>query len=580
MESVVLTPTSWIPYVTFASGMLALVMAGWPYAFGVFSEDLKTQLQYTQTEVNLIPALGNSGMYCSGVLAGAALPVLGLFWNQIIAAGLMTGGQILIALTYSKQIPATQVEFMIVYVSLTGLGGVIGATGPIAAIALNSPPNRKGIIMGVLMAGYAMSPLVLSKASGLLFPGSALGFFIFGAIFAACSFGLSSLFVRRKKKIDDRTERLSDEPESRTPSRESSSSSSGPVVSVERGPVGSGEGREVQVNSSGGGEEGGAGPIVAVAGGDESSSQQKRVKGQWADVRTREYLLSLIIFGSLTGPGLMFIGSVSSMGKSLFGPVDEGNAKEWENYKDALVSTLSFSSFAGRILIGLASDYALHQYGFTRRACILVCICITGVAQCLPLVLIVKEALFVCAVCAGLQYGASFSLYSSYISDQFGSENFALNWGVMTTIAAWFGFAYGLVFGRVYDAQADAKGHCYGAGCYRGAFLATLGILIVLGVIPAALLMNEKIREGVWIGGVERRRVAVIRDAAEVRLVPGSGGRGGGTDVATKCESPTDCEKPIISGESVQHVKPSRRLLRKTGDGVESHSEAGSEDTL
>ena len=73
-------------WVALSAGLFVQLVAGSAYAFGIYSNELKTTLNFTQRDVDRASSLGNIGMY-GGVLAGMFYdrykPVTGLIGHSL-----------------------------------------------------------------------------------------------------------------------------------------------------------------------------------------------------------------------------------------------------------------------------------------------------------------------------------------------------------------------------------------------------------------------------------------------------------------------------------------------------------------
>ncbi|KAJ2521215.1 hypothetical protein GGI11_002078 [Coemansia sp. RSA 2049] len=218
-------------------------------------------------------------------------------------------------------------------------------------------------------------------------------------------------------------------------------------------------------------------------------------------------LLGLICF---SGPGLAFVNNCGSMVRAMAHRTTL-TAEQVGRYKDKIVATQSFFSFAARLLVGYLSDVWRTRLRLPRAGLLVLAAALMVYAQGFAARISRLEDLYPLAVLVGSAMGAVFTLAPTITAETWGADNFGVCWGVITLGPAIGGHVCNLIFGSSWDdgqqhiAAAAGPGapqdqlHCDNR-CFVPAFLTTvrisyLGLLFFTAVLclpRASLLLRRR----------------------------------------------------------------------------------------
>ena len=184
------------------------------------------------------------------------------------------------------------------------------------------------------------------------------------------------------------------------------------------------------------------------------------------------WLLALVC-GIGIGSGLAFLNNVAQLVTALEGPPEA---------RSVLVSLFGVTSCGGRLLFGAAPEKALHSYGVPRTVFLIFTSAVTA-GTFAGLALSGMSLLYPLAGCAGLAFGAYWSLLPSLASEFFGLDNFASIYTMLQLAPAGGGYGMGAVLvGHLYQAairrhdDPDAGTTCIGHDCFQTAFIVISGM--------------------------------------------------------------------------------------------------------
>ena len=143
------------------------------------------------------------------------------------------------------------------------------------------------------------------------------------------------------------------------------------------------------------------------------------------------------------------------------------------------VSIISLCNFSGRLSSGITSDLIAKRLGMSRFWCVIASATVFMLGQICAIRIENPNFLWAVSGLSGLAYGILFGVLPALVADAFGSQGFAMNWGIMTLAAVVSGNVYNLFYGSVYDAhstmQEGGEMMCEeGLACYQAAYYVTL----------------------------------------------------------------------------------------------------------
>ena len=147
---------------------------------------------------------------------------------------------------------------------------------------------------------------------------------------------------------------------------------------------------------------------------------------------------------------------------------------------------ISCTSFIGRLLSGIGSDFLVKRLHVSRFWCIVTSSSIFALAQLAALSVSDPTLLWLVSGLTGMAYGALFGVYPALVADTFGVSGLSVNWGFMTIAPVIWGNIFNLLYGAVFDAHSitlpGGDMVCsQGLTCYKNAYFATT-IASVVGI--------------------------------------------------------------------------------------------------
>ncbi|KAL1699492.1 major facilitator superfamily domain-containing protein [Schizophyllum commune] len=182
-----------------------------------------------------------------------------------------------------------------------------------------------------------------------------------------------------------------------------------------------------------------------------------------------DFWLLFVIVSTLSGTGLMYINNVGSMAQALYAGslaearVGAGTTLQPPAYDDAAaaalqatqVSILSVMNCAGRIVIGLASDFVKTRLGRVRSALLVGVALSLFVSQVLAGNIDDPSSLWMATALLGFSYGSLFGVMPAVIIEWFGMVHFSENWGFISLAPMFAGNLFSLAFGRNLDREGE-----------------------------------------------------------------------------------------------------------------------------
>ena len=404
---------------------------GTVYAWSFFQSLLVVQLGWTFTETAAAFSIAIFSLGMSAAWAGAMLPRLGPRKLALIGSVMFSGGYVIAGLSLHLEFIWL---FYLGYGVIGGAGIGLGYVTPVATVA-KWFPDRKGLATGIVVMGFGVGALLLSKvlAPILIFATEGDLPFLFawlGVVFA-CVLIPSSLA-------------LSDPP-----------AAGGAPVSA--GPAG-------------------------TAGAEKSPVDAGEPDSVSACLRSREFTVMWLVFFFNIAAGISIISFQSPLLQDVWGLADPSLEPEMlAEYGATLIAASSLCNGAGRLLWGLLSD----RIGRVRVFRILLA------SQMVVFGILMTERdpwIFSALVCYVLLcFGGGFATMPSFVVDVFGSKRMSVIYGAILTAWAAAGIFGPLYVGYLKDSYPDrAIIYCF-----------LIGVLMLgVGYVVSYLLNDERIRLG------------------------------------------------------------------------------------
>ncbi|KAJ3296728.1 hypothetical protein HK104_001289 [Borealophlyctis nickersoniae] len=197
-------------------------------------------------------------------------------------------------------------------------------------------------------------------------------------------------------------------------------------------------------------------------------------------------------FGLLVGTGLMYINNIGAIVVALSSaPSDSPPVSRTQSTQ---VSLISIFNCIGRIVTGIASDYAKRVAGIRRDVFLIGAASLFLISQLIATRVASIALLHVCTVLVGFAYGSLFSSAPVIVGNWFGIKKFGTHWGWFQWAPALGGQVFNLTFGAIADAHrpSDPEKECKGSDCFSLAFVFTAGACCVSLALLAVLYRRRR----------------------------------------------------------------------------------------
>lgn len=301
----------------------------------------------------------------------------------------------------------------VVWVSLlsiiAGMGGSGSLLSALNATARSFNDNTRATASGIVLSGFGLSAFFYSFISHEAFQGSTDDFLIALAVGTSISVLLGALFI---KVVPPESEKVADNEEGR--------------------------------------------PLF-----DENASLDEDILtsgSPLAIIKSLDFWLMFLIIALLAGTGLMWINNVGAVVQALYAyhhpHYDSVTVAQAQTQQ---VSLLSLTNCAGRIIIGLISDYSHKKYKLNRAWWAAVISSAFVLSQVVAQSTKVPGQLGWATAMIGLSYGSLFAIGPVLTLEIWGLHSFSSNWGLMSLAPALAGPVLNLIFGGIYDSHAPTE---------------------------------------------------------------------------------------------------------------------------
>ncbi|MFU8890121.1 MAG: OFA family MFS transporter [Anaerosomatales bacterium] len=353
----------WI--VTFAGLGINLAL-GVLYSWSVIAKTLTAEWGWSAGSASIPYAVGVGVFALTMVFAGRAQDRFGPRLVATLGGALTGTGLIVAGFAGPDQLPLVVLGFGV----LAGAGIGLGYAAATPAAVKWFPPERKGLITGLVVSGFGLASVYIAPVTSALLGGVGVNttFFVLGGSFLVITIGLAQL--------------LSDPPEGYVPA----------VAPAQ---------------------------IAAVAGGADTPAAPVSHDYDWREmIRTRQFVLLWLMYACSAFAGLMIIGHMAKIAAAQLSGIELGFV---------LVAVLAIGNAAGRIVAGIVSD----RIGGLKTMFVVFAFQ-AGLMLLLPRA-VSPVTLAVAAAFVGFCYGSNLSLFPSTTAGFFGTKHLGVNYGLVFT---------------------------------------------------------------------------------------------------------------------------------------------------
>ncbi|KAJ2448447.1 hypothetical protein EV183_005431, partial [Coemansia sp. RSA 2336] len=513
---------------------LSMLCGGTTSLFATYGSSFSELLGFTQYETNMVASLGDYAHYMSAPLFGYLSSRLGP--TRIIqAAGvLMLCGYLGLSYAFQylndptpSQHQSHYVASMSLLFALVGVGSKAAYMSSMATTASNFKHSRySGIALGIPLSLYGLSTFVFSSVKARWFERDSTPsrYLKFMAVISAAAHLLAACFVVLKdtsqlavagaarRRAQSATKPADAQQQLADPLSATSSSETIEMTETRRR-------RMTATNSND--------ELPAI--GEDAAGKRRNSLGSAAAVppmaplasatndvpATRDVpifhrfrkdptawalLLGLICF---SGPGLAFVNNCGTMVRAM-SHTSTLSEEQIGQYKDKIVATQSFFSFASRLGVGYFSDVWRTRLRLPRSGLLVASAFLMIYAQTRAAQIAHLDELYPLAVLIGISMGSVFTLAPTITSETWGANNFGICWGIITLGPAVGGHICNLIFGFSWDEGLLRISSRMGPEtpqdrivcdneCFAPAFVTTTKISILSLVFFTAVLLMPRI---------------------------------------------------------------------------------------
>ncbi|KAI5988454.1 major facilitator superfamily domain-containing protein [Pisolithus marmoratus] len=461
--------------VTLLGALLVALSCGTNYIFSAYAPQLGARLHVSHTQLNIVGLAGNVGDSVSG-------PV----WGRIVDSRgpriLLAGAFVCSIVGYSgikrmygdgtgsgTSISSVHFALLITCSLLTGLGANAGVTAAVNTVAKSFPESARATTTALVLSSLGLSAFCFSIIAQIFFPGDTSALLLLLSLATSIPPLLAVFIVRpiplpptRPGPEGDQTGHYE-----RIPNAEVVPFIADCSASVEED-----DRRTLLVNSQSGIESSSA-LEIGYAEGPLRPDTLLDIHGTML-FRTLDFYLLFMITLLLAGTGIMcefaidalqspstFDADINSVGAISRALIAESNPKydetEASKQQVAQVSTLSIGNFAGRILIGLISDFS-HSYFRLPRGYYLCFVSILFIlSQTFAIGVSDISTLRMATAILGLAYGSLIGILPVITIDWFGLAHLSENLGYVCLALLVGGNVFSIIFGRNLDAHVSRE---------------------------------------------------------------------------------------------------------------------------
>ncbi|KAI8143735.1 hypothetical protein BJV82DRAFT_514172, partial [Fennellomyces sp. T-0311] len=238
-------------------------------------------------------------------------------------------------------------------------------------------------------------------------------------------------------------------------------------------------------------------PVMTLKDDEERPLLERQEEPEQKELSSLEFFLNpsgFALFVALfivLGLGYVYLASV---GQILLALPATGTASP-QHLRNVHVSVFSLANCSARAGFGTLSDVLKRKLGIHRLWIFVgATIGLLGSMTYLVTCVTTAEDLLPCTVAMAVMYGTVFGVAPA-ATTEFGTKTFARNWGWLLYAPAFGSQIFNILFGALYDAEAQRQGvHlCQGTACFRQTFIVGIGCAVSCLAVLAWAIVKMKL---------------------------------------------------------------------------------------
>ncbi|KAF9437401.1 hypothetical protein BGZ76_000874 [Entomortierella beljakovae] len=437
---------------SFIAACAVAIVSGTPYLYSTYANQLTSKLALTAVQSNI-----------KGPLFGRLVDSQGPKIVGVLAALLLMTGYSGLGFTYSGSFSSFGFFTAFFFLCLIGMGSQAGYMTSVSTNAHNFHSAR-GIAMGVPIALFGLSALLFAQVNNLFYKHDTQAFMFLVAKAIGATILTSVIFLTvfpsggdndskdPEAPVHSHNDEIAnidaDEPERERLLQSNQTNYSATPPSYQR--------------------------VVL-----------KPISGFKLFTTVRIALLLFLCVLLLSGPGLMYLTNAGNVIRSLYRdqledpsiPPTEEELTRLQQLQNYHVSLISLCSCLGRFSVGLMSDLGKKGsgkwWGISRVGFLLYAGVCVWLGQTFGATVTNIDGLAKVSILVGLGYGSVFGVAPTIVSEWFGVSIFGTNWGWISVGNAIGGQFFNLLFGYLYDQEAQHEHtlECFGVECFQTSFI-------------------------------------------------------------------------------------------------------------
>jgi MFS family permease len=411
------------------AGIIVLSGMGTLYSYSLYAPTLKIRLNYSETEVNVVAAIGDMGVYIG------AIPV-GWFYDRVgptltfIGSGISIFSGYFLMYSALKGTVSGNAFLVGIYFWIQAMGSVASFQAGLVTNVKNFPSKHRGKVTGMIVSAFGLSAAIVTQIYRLFFASNddVDGFLLFLAVALSSLTLLGVLFIRyfpwtkETKEIELKEQTTSGTSETEDDvllHSEENEDGKSPLTTnrkrTERANEKTDEKKSDRKDND---------TAIKMLAEDNEESNEKAPTPKFGDLsginlwKEPQFIMLFCVIWCVGGSGLMFINILG------------GLVKAWQITEfqiSTFVIVLSFGNFIGRVIIGNTID--LVKKRVPAIMLLIPSVVLMGVCHVLLAFTSGVGVLLFGTIGTAMAYGGHFAAYLFCVNMYFGDKNYGQNVG-------------------------------------------------------------------------------------------------------------------------------------------------------